>query len=68
MKKKVEIEVDLELVDEAIRRFQLADAREAVNLALRTLLHEDASVEEEDEYDEFSNLNAWEPRRAAETG
>lgn len=67
MKKKVEIEVDLELVDEAIRRFQLGDAREAVNLALRTLLHEDASVEEEDEYDEFSNLNAWEPRRAAET-
>lgn len=68
MKKKVEIEVDLELVEEAIQRFQLADTREAVNLALRTLLHEDPSLEEEDEYDEFSNLNAWEPRRAAETG
>lgn len=68
MKKKVEIEVDLELIDEAIRRFQVADAREAVNLALRTLLREDDSVEEEDEYDEFSNLDAWQPRRAAESG
>lgn len=57
------MEVDLDLVDEAIRRFHLADAREAVNLALRNLLHEDASVEEEDEYDEFSDLNAWRPHR-----
>lgn len=63
MRKKVEIEVDLDLVDEAIRRFQVADTREAVNLALRTLLREGASVEEEDEYDEFSDLNAWRPHR-----
>lgn len=68
MKKKVEMEVDLDLVDEAIQRFHLADAREAVNLALRTLLHEDASVEEDDEYDEFSDLNAWRPTRSSETG
>ncbi|OBF09543.1 type II toxin-antitoxin system VapB family antitoxin [Mycobacterium sp. 852002-10029_SCH5224772] len=68
MKKKVEIEVDLELVDEAIRRFGVAGAREAVNLALRTLLHEDPSVEEDDEYDEFSNLNAWQPRRTVGPG
>ncbi|MDR3656696.1 MAG: type II toxin-antitoxin system VapB family antitoxin, partial [Mycobacterium sp.] len=30
MKKRVEIEIDFDLVDEAIRRFHLADAREAV--------------------------------------
>lgn len=68
MRKKVEIEVDLDLVDEAIRRFHLADTREAVNLALRTLLHEDASVDEDDEYDEFSDLGAWQPRRSGESG
>ncbi|TAM73341.1 type II toxin-antitoxin system VapB family antitoxin [Mycobacterium sp.] len=68
MRKKVEIEVDLDLVDEAIRRFHLADTREAVNLALRTLLHEDDSIEEDDEYDEFSDLDAWQPRRTGGSG
>lgn len=63
MKKKVEIELDVDLVDEAIRRFHLLDAREAVNLALRTLLNEGESVEQDDEYDEFSDLSAWQPRR-----
>lgn len=62
MKKKVEIELDVDLVDEAIRRFHLLDAREAVNLALRTLLNEGESVEQDDEYDEFSDLSAWQPR------
>jgi Arc/MetJ family transcription regulator len=37
-----------------IRRFRVADAREAVHLALRALLHDD----DEDEYDEFSDLSA----------
>ena len=60
MRKKVEIEIDVDLIDEAIRRFQLADAREAVNLALRTLLAE-ADAEEDEEYDEFSDLRAWQP-------
>lgn len=63
MKKKVEIEVDVDLVDEAIRRFHLLDAREAVNLALRTLLNEGDSVEQDDAYDEFSDPSAWQPRR-----
>ncbi|CAM3350478.1 type II toxin-antitoxin system VapB family antitoxin [Mycobacterium colombiense] len=63
MKKKVEIEVDVDLVDEAIRRFHLLDAREAVNLALRTLLHDGDSVEQDDAYDEFSDLSAWQPHR-----
>ncbi len=67
MIKKVEIEIDTDLVDEAIRRFRLADTREAVHLALRTLLNEGDSAGGEssaDEYDEFSDLSAWEPRRS----
>ncbi|ORA19704.1 type II toxin-antitoxin system VapB family antitoxin [Mycobacterium arosiense] len=62
MRKKVEIEVDVDLVDEAIRRFHLLDAREAINLALRTLLSDGDAVEQDDEYDEFSDLSAWQPR------
>jgi Arc/MetJ family transcription regulator len=64
MLKKVEIEVDEDLVEEAIRRYKLADTREAIHLALRTLLSENAA----DEYDEFSDLSAWEPRRNSDGG
>jgi Arc/MetJ family transcription regulator len=63
MKKRVEIEIDDDLVQEAIRRFHLADTREAVHLALRTLLGEsDPGNEQDDEYDEFSDLGAWQLR------
>ncbi|WP_374022925.1 type II toxin-antitoxin system VapB family antitoxin [Mycobacterium sp. HNNTM2301] len=62
MRKKVEIEIDVDLIDEAIRRFRLADAREAVNLALRTLLTEADADEPAEEYDEFSDLGAWQLR------
>lgn len=66
MKKTVEIEVDDDLVQEAIRRFHLADTREAVHLALRTLLSEsDAADPGDEEYDEFSDLSAWQPHRDA---
>ena len=69
MKKKVEIEIDDDLVQEAIRRFHLADTREAVYLALRTLLGESgAGDEQDDEYDEFSDLSAWEPHHNGDTG
>ncbi|MFZ1179476.1 MAG: type II toxin-antitoxin system VapB family antitoxin [Mycobacterium sp.] len=68
MGKKVEIEIDTDLVDEAIRRFHLADAREAVHLALRTLLNEGDAAEEDDEYDEYSDLSAWQPRRSGDGG
>jgi Arc/MetJ family transcription regulator len=62
MKKTVEIEIDDDLVQEAIRRFHLADTREAVHLALRTLLGESGTEDEpDDEYDEFSDLSAWQP-------
>jgi Arc/MetJ family transcription regulator len=68
MRKKVEIEVEVDLVEEAIRRFQLADAREAVNLALRTLLLESDRVENQEEYDEFSDLSALQPRHGTDNG
>jgi Arc/MetJ family transcription regulator len=71
MRKKVEIELDDDLVQEAIHRYHLADAREAVNLALRTLLGErdDADGEHrDDEYDEFSDLSAWQPRGSSDSG
>jgi len=62
MKKKVEIEIDDDLVQEVIHRYHLADAREAVHLALRTLLVEADNADgehHEDEYDEFSDPSAW---------
>ncbi|MFY2860021.1 type II toxin-antitoxin system VapB family antitoxin [Mycobacterium sp. THU-M104] len=71
MHKKVEIVIDTDLVDEAIRRYGLADAREAVHLALRTLLSEGAGGERgrpDDGYDEFSDLSAWQPRRNEDRG
>jgi Arc/MetJ family transcription regulator len=63
MLKKVEMEIDDDLVQEAIRRYHLADAREVVHLALRTLLDSDAAGDQEGIYDEFSDLSAWEPHR-----
>ena len=68
MTKKVEIEIDEDLLQEVIRRFHLHDTREAVNLALRTLLHDGEAPEPDDEYDEFSDPSAWEPRRSGEGG
>jgi Arc/MetJ family transcription regulator len=70
MLKKIEIEIDDDLVQEAIRRFHLADVREAIHLALRTLLGESngAGDENEDDYDEFSDLSAWQPHRNSDTG
>jgi Arc/MetJ family transcription regulator len=71
MRTKIEIEIDIDLVQEVIRRYQLADAREAVHLALRTLLGEpdDADNQQhDDEFDEFSDPSAWEPHHRSDTG
>ncbi len=63
MRKRVEIEIDHDLVQEVIRRFHVADTREAIHLALRTLVGEsDAADDQGDEYDEFSDLSAWQLR------
>jgi Arc/MetJ family transcription regulator len=66
MLKTVQFEIDDDLVQEAIRRFHVADTREAVHLALRTLLGEsDPEDDQGEEYDEFSDLSAWQPHRDA---
>lgn len=67
MLKRVEIEVDDDLIQKVIRRYRVKGAREAVNLALRTLLGEADTAEHghDDEYDEFSDPTfapAAEPR------
>jgi Arc/MetJ family transcription regulator len=69
--KRTEILVDDDLVREAIRRHHLADAREAVHLALRTLIGKDdeaAGGQQDDEYDDFSDPRAWERQRIGDTG
>jgi Arc/MetJ family transcription regulator len=67
--RKVEIEIDEELVDEVIHRYHLHGAREAVNLALRSLVHGShtpgSSLDEE--FDEFSNLDALRPHRSRDS-
>ncbi len=71
MLKTVEIEIDDDLVQEVIRRCGVYDRREAVHLALRALLGETEDGEldhHEEEYDEFSDPNAWQPHRSTDTG
>jgi Arc/MetJ family transcription regulator len=68
MYKRVEIEIDEELLQEVVRRYRLADPREGVHLALRTLLDLDAGDPADQlatEYDEFSDLRALRPRSAS---
>jgi Arc/MetJ family transcription regulator len=66
---KVEIEIDLTLVDEVMRRYRLRSSREAVNLALRSLLNADdaAAAEDEDENDPYG-LAALHPHQHRDTG
>jgi Arc/MetJ family transcription regulator len=67
MLKRVDIMVDGDLLDEVIERYHLADAREAVHLALKALLDEKDGAEPAEEYDEFSDLSAWQRRRSTDT-
>ncbi|AYE94292.1 antitoxin VapB [Mycobacterium paragordonae] len=71
MLKRIEVLLDMDLVDEIIRRYHVAGAREAVNLAMRTMLDEadnaDPNSHAED-YDEFSDLSAWSLHRDSNTG
>ncbi|GFG73169.1 antitoxin VapB [Mycobacterium botniense] len=68
VRRKVEIEIDEDLVNEVIRRYHVHGAREAIHLALRTLVRDsetpDPSLDEE--VDEFSNLDALRPKRSSE--
>ena len=67
MLKIVEVEIDDDLLQEVIDRYHLADAREAIALALRTLLSEGDDPDDEERDDEFSDLSAWEPRRSGDS-
>ena len=57
------IEVNEDLTREAVRRYRLSSDQEAVHLALRTLLGDAEYNPADDEYDEFADLSALQPRR-----
>jgi Arc/MetJ family transcription regulator len=63
---KVEIEVDQTLIDEVIHRYHLHSPREAVNLALRSLVTTDSDADD-DEDDPFG-LAALDPHPARDNG
>jgi Arc/MetJ family transcription regulator len=65
----VAIEVDDDLVQAVIRKYRLAGRSEAVHLALRNLLSEGdgGHLDDDDEYDEFSDLDAWRRRPNSDT-
>jgi Arc/MetJ family transcription regulator len=68
---KVEIEIDQTLVDEVIRRYHLRSAREAVNLALRTLVNSSCAAEpppDAEDGDDPFDLDVLNPRRSRSTG
>ena len=64
--RKYEIQIDEDLLNEAIRRYHVHGPREAVHLALRTLVRgtdeEDISLEEEDPF----GLGALHPQRSSD--
>ncbi|GAB3037995.1 type II toxin-antitoxin system VapB family antitoxin [Mycobacterium bourgelatii] len=71
MLRRLEILVDSHLLDEVIERYHLADAREAVHLALNALLADssgDSAEPAQEEYDEFSDLSAWDRSRQRNSG
>jgi len=56
------VEVNEDLVREAVRRYRLSSDQEAVHLALRTLLGDAEYSPADDEYDEFADMGALQPR------
>ncbi len=67
MQKTDLIQVNDDLVREAVRRYRLASDQEAVYLALRTLLGDAEYSPADDEYDEFADLGALQPRRNSDS-
>jgi Arc/MetJ family transcription regulator len=65
---KVEIEVDETLVDEVIRRYHLHSPREAVNLALRSLLTPGSEADADEDEDDPFGLAALNPHRVRDAG
>ena len=70
MLKRVEILVADDLLQEVIHRYHLADAREAIHVALMALLDqaENEAEPQDDDYDEFTDLNAWRLHPTSGTG
>ncbi|MBY0442965.1 MAG: type II toxin-antitoxin system VapB family antitoxin, partial [Mycobacteriaceae bacterium] len=53
---------------EVLRRYELGTTREAIHLALRTLLaNAPETAQQDEEYDEFSDPSAWVPKRSGNT-
>jgi Arc/MetJ family transcription regulator len=65
---KVEIEVDQTLIGEVMQRYHLHGPREAVNLALRSLLTADSDADVDEDEDDPFGLAALDPRRASDAG
>jgi Arc/MetJ family transcription regulator len=69
MLKTVSIVIDEDLIEAVIRKYRLAGREEAVHLALRNLLSEadGGHLDDEDEYDEFSDPEVWRRRPQSDT-
>ena len=65
---KVEIEVDQTLIDEVMQRYRLHSAREAVNIALRSLLTADSEADADDDENDPFGLAALDPHHRRDAG
>jgi Arc/MetJ family transcription regulator len=65
---RVEIEVDQTLIDEVIQRYHLHSPREAVNLALRSLITVDSEAEMAEDEDDPFDLAALDPHNRRHAG
>lgn len=60
---KVELEVDQTLIDEVMHRYHVHSPREAVNLALRSLITVDSEADPDDDENDPFGLAALDPHR-----
>jgi Arc/MetJ family transcription regulator len=65
---RVEIEVDQTLIDEVMHRYHMRSTREAVNLALRSLLTADTEADTDEDEDDPFGLAALDPHQARNAG
>jgi Arc/MetJ family transcription regulator len=65
---KVEIEVNQTLSDEVIQRYHLHSPREAVNLALRSLITVDSEGDTDEDEDDPFGLAALDPQHRLDAG
>jgi Arc/MetJ family transcription regulator len=65
---KVEIELDGTLLDEVMHRYHMRSPREAVNLALRSVLNVDSEADEGDDEDDPFGLAVQDPHHHRNAG